>query len=63
MSEMSDDFDFDRYEDEQGDVTCKRCGKKPLYWFWAGSKYRLIDEKGNFHTCKPTIKGLENLDA
>ena len=51
---MWDDYDYDpNDEDEDGLrlVTCKFCGVPGFNWHSTGVRWRLMDAKGNLHTC------------
>lgn len=38
---------------EADDVTCKHCGAGPFTWVHTGERWRLVGERGKFHTCAP----------
>lgn len=49
---LFDDYEFDPFNDEREDVTCKHCGEDGLEWFDTGVRWRLIDADGGYHVCK-----------
>lgn len=54
--QMADGGDWEREfglecRDEDRPVTCRRCGKRNLWWHHTGARWRLINDDGNFHTC------------
>lgn len=62
---MTIDPDFlDRYDDDDSDegIVCKHCGQGGLDWFSTGVRWRLIDEEGNFHTCRP-VASADDFDV
>lgn len=60
MGDIADDhadrlFDhYDEPDDDDKGITCRRCGATGLEWINTGVRYRLMDDAGKFHVCKPT---------
>ena len=61
MEYQEPDFDDEYYSSQINTKTCRRCGEDNLHWDdvdgadgeWTGKpKWRLINEKGEIHTCK-----------
>lgn len=63
MGEIADDhanrfYDYDDYDDyPQLPVTCKRCGKRGLYWAETPNGWRLT-KNGELHVCTPDVTDL-----
>ena len=57
-----DSYEEDRQMDEEG-VTCNRCGESAgLSWVHIGAQqWRLMDEDGKIHYCKPNADDFEDL--
>ena len=53
MSLLDDYFDpyIDEVEYEEGNVTCKYCGRTGLEWIEVTQGWRLFDADGDMHKC------------
>lgn len=58
MAEMYDDWE----DDEEG-VECKHCHTKGLEWIHTGERWRLFDDEGKPHICKPKVSVDEFQDV